>query len=624
MTELPIIEPDDTIADKGIAQDNRLSRRIIVHCLRVALFVLFLVLLRFAHRHTEFVDTDLDSNETVMAVVNAAMDEPVKIMPFSERLGTHLIVNQSGRSRGSVLQTSPTSDNIVGYSGPTNCLITLDMDNKIQSVAIINSGDTIEHVSAVAQDNTFFDSFRGLDIHSKHQWSQIDAVSGATLTSYSIIASVANRIGEVSGQEINVSSLKFKPKPKLKTIHAIFPDATQIEPGDRQQTWNVFNADEKLGFVLTTTPTADHLSGYQGPTATIAGFNIEEKLIGLFVDQTYENEPYASYLNDDASFLKHYQSLTLNELSVLDPTANGIEGVSGATMTSMSVAEGLPLAANVAIQSSTDSDGIVVNQQQFVRKQLSRTRLSYWADLLTIVLTLIGAAFSFTKLSQRKWFRLAFQIAVILFLGFLNGHMLSQALVVGWSTHAIPWTVAPGLVFLSLAALVIPIFSKQQTYCHHVCPFGAMQQLGRNRLDWKIPIPKTAARILEAIPFLLLLLVVVVACTGARFNLASVEPFDGFSFRIAGWATIAILIVGLLFSLVSPMAYCRFGCPTGALLNFLRFRADSDQFGLRDVAAIALAAVAICLFVFSSFERCAVVVNMSCWMLAVQLSFMHT
>ena len=63
-------------------------------------------------------------------------------------------------------------------------------------------------------------------------------------------------------------------------------------------------------------------------------------------------------------------------------------------------------------------------------------------------------------------------------------------------------------------------------------------------------------------------------------DLAAIEPFDGFEFRVAGWATIVIFVVGLLVSLVSPMAYCRFGCPTGAVLNFLRFRADSHRLGL--------------------------------------------
>jgi polyferredoxin len=180
---------------------------------------------------------------------------------------------------------------------------------------------------------------------------------------------------------------------------------------------------------------------------------------------------------------------------------------------------------------------------------------------------------------------------VIVMLGFTSGHMLSQASIAGWSAHSIPWRVAPGLVFLSLAAVLVPVVSKHQPYCQHICPFGAIQQLGRNRVKWKLQIPKPVGRLLEWIPFGLLAMVVLVAVSRSTFNLAGIEPFDGFGFRVAGWATIGVFVFGLLFSLVSSMAYCRFGCPTGAMLNFLRFRADSHRLGMRDLAAVTLAAI---------------------------------
>ncbi len=63
--------------------------------------------------------------------------------------------------------------------------------------------------------------------------------------------------------------------------------------------------------------------------------------------------------------------------------------------------------------------------------------------------------------------------------------------------------------------------------------------------------------------------------------------------RVAGWATVAIAIVGLAVSLVVPMAYCRFGCPTGAVLNYLRLQGAGDRFTRRDLAALALLGLAI-------------------------------
>ncbi|MCA9071915.1 MAG: hypothetical protein KDA84_23465, partial [Planctomycetaceae bacterium] len=71
-------------------------------------------------------------------------------------------------------------------------------------------------------------------------------------------------------------------------------------------------------------------------------------------------------------------------------------------------------------------------------------------------------------------------------------------------------------------------------------------------------------------------------------------------FRIAGTATIGIFVVGLVASLFVPMAYCRFGCPTGALLGYLRFHGQSDRFTRKDAAAIGLLAMALLMFASKS------------------------
>ena len=100
-------------------------------------------------------------------------------------------------------------------------------------------------------------------------------------------------------------------------------------------------------------------------------------------------------------------------------------------------------------------------------------------------------------------------------------------------------------------------------------------------------------RVLKLIPALLLLWCLVVAMAALPFSLVDIEPFDAYVFRIAGWATITVAVVGLAASLFVPMAYCRFGCPTGAMLNFLRYHARSDRWSRRDGIAAALVAIAM-------------------------------
>jgi len=216
-------------------------------------------------------------------------------------------------------------------------------------------------------------------------------------------------------------------------------------------------------------------------------------------------------------------------------------------------------------------------------------------DIGTAVVVVFGLALGFTKLRASRRVRIAFKFGLIVYLGFINGDMVSQALLVGWAQNGVAWRFAPGLVLLTAAALIAPVVSKRNVYCQQLCPFGAAQDLLKNRLPWKARLPKRLRLFLELIPALLLGWVVIATALHLSVNLAGIEPFDAFVWKVAGASAIAIAIVGLLASLFVPMAYCRFGCPTGALLNFLRFNNRSDQFGVKDGLAVALVAATVAL-----------------------------
>ena len=186
---------------------------------------------------------------------------------------------------------------------------------------------------------------------------------------------------------------------------------------------------------------------------------------------------------------------------------------------------------------------------------------------------------------------------LVMYLGLINGDILSQAMLAGWARHGIPWRSAPGLVLLSVAAVLIPITSRKNIYCHHICPHGAAQQLIRRSSKRRIRLPSRIVYILRHIPGLLLALCVILAMTSTTFSLIDFEPFDAWVFRVAGWATISIAVIGLFASFFIPMAYCRFGCPTGFLLNFLRLNAHSDRWGKTDWGAVILLAISFFIWI---------------------------
>ena len=157
-------------------------------------------------------------------------------------------------------------------------------------------------------------------------------------------------------------------------------------------------------------------------------------------------------------------------------------------------------------------------------------------------------------------------------------------------------------MLLTVAAFAIPVFTQKNVYCQQLCPHGEAQQLlariGRRPTLPHVRLPRRAVRALRIVPALLLVLVVAVAQHGGPVSLVDIEPFDAYVFWIAGWATITIALVGLTASLFVPMAYCRFGCPTGALIEYVRYRPAALRSTRGDWVALACVCIAVAVSVW--------------------------
>src|SRR5262249_19176593 len=158
-------------------------------------------------------------------------------------------------------------------------------------------------------------------------------------------------------------------------------------------------------------------------------------------------------------------------------------------------------------------------------------------------------------------------LVLVGYVGLVNHDLLSLALFSGWAANGLALKAAPGLVLLTAAAFLVPWSTRRQLYCHQVCPHGAAQQLLLLRRRWTPPAK--IAQALEHFPAVLLGFALFALLLGWPVDLAKLEPFDAWVWRAAGVVTLLIAVVGLTASLFIPQAYCRFGCPTGALLNFI-------------------------------------------------------
>ena len=87
----------------------------------------------------------------VLIVIQQVLPEAASI---SERSPTELanVVDVDGKELGFVVRTSPVTDHILGFSGPTNMLLVFDQQKTLVAAHVLSSRDTRDHVDKVLQD----------------------------------------------------------------------------------------------------------------------------------------------------------------------------------------------------------------------------------------------------------------------------------------------------------------------------------------------------------------------------------------------------------------------------------------------------------------------------------------
>lgn len=513
--------------------------------------------------------------------------------------GSAELLDADEQPRGQLLLTSPACDHILGFSGPTSLLLVF-RDDRLTDFRILSSRDTHEHVEQIRQDQKFTQALIGRPRRDLIDLRDVDAVSGATLSSYAILESIRLKVLQFEESSSGTTtfgaaglqppvSLRFPEPPRMDDVRILYPDATgvRLRAGSRMA-WEVLGPDGVLtGQLLRASPIADNVIGYQGPTDVLIAIDAERRVTGIAPGVSYDNEPYTGYIREDEYFRRYFRDQPLSTLVTLD--AERVEGVSGATMTSQAMARSLQLTAQAYVDEQRAERPMPSGREGSASRGVSVRRGSTvgFRELSTIGLTLGGLVLGLTRLRGRRRLRLVYQGLMIGWLGLINGDLVSQAFLLGWAQSGIPWRNALGLTCLTAAALIIPVTTGHNLYCSHICPHGAVQQLTRNWLKWRISIPFRISRYLRWIPGILLACIVGSASVGLRVSAVHFEPFDAWLWPVAGAISVAIALGGLLVSLFVPMAYCRFGCPTGTLLDYLS-RSGGRSFNRRDLLAVAL------------------------------------
>jgi len=151
--------------------------------------ILALSTLTFA-QCTNYKPTEKDLPITTLTELQTAFPKAAFVELTSE--ATYAVKNDKGKVNGTVLLSSPYSDNIKGFNGPTPLQIALDNDGKIIEVRVLSNNETPSFLKRVV-DAGFLESWNGLTVEEALN-KEVDAVSGATYSSNGIQRSLKARL----------------------------------------------------------------------------------------------------------------------------------------------------------------------------------------------------------------------------------------------------------------------------------------------------------------------------------------------------------------------------------------------------------------------------------------------
>ena len=139
---------------------------------------------------TSYTPTEKDLPITTLTELQTAFPK-AKYVELTDT-ATYAVKNDKGKVIGTVLLSSPYSDNVKGFNGPTPLQIALDENGKILEVRVLNNNETPSFLNKVVNAG-FLNSWNGLTVKEALD-KNVDAVSGATYSSNGIQQSLKARL----------------------------------------------------------------------------------------------------------------------------------------------------------------------------------------------------------------------------------------------------------------------------------------------------------------------------------------------------------------------------------------------------------------------------------------------
>ena len=310
-------------------------------------------------------------------------------------------------------------------------------------------------------------------------------------------------------------------------------------------------------FVVNTRVLAKDVQGYGGPVPLKIHIGKDGKLTAIEAEPNAESP---SFFDRAKELFSRWQGKTIDEAMAED-----VDAVSGATFSSKAIIRNVQRGLAYAKQ-----HGLADGGKGAQKESAERTVATGWTlgSIVALIAVLLGAVVPlFTNNRRLHLVQLVVNVVV---LGLWTGTFVSYTLFLrlfagGVSLSAIGTLAAPLLMLI--VALLYPLAGRSGHYCAHVCPFGSAQELAGKLSRRKLRITPRVLRVLTALRNLLWGVLMALLLTGTCTAWIDYELFTAFIYSSASVWVIVLAMLFLVLSVWVPRPYCRFVCPTGALMK---------------------------------------------------------
>lgn len=310
-------------------------------------------------------------------------------------------------------------------------------------------------------------------------------------------------------------------------------------------------------FVVNTRVLAKDVQGYGGPVPLKIHIDKDGRLTAIEAEPNAESP---SFFDRAKELFSRWQGKTIDEAMAED-----VDAVSGATFSSKAIIRNVQRGLAYAKQ-----HGLADGGKGAQKESAERTVATGWTlgSIVALIAVLLGAVVPlFTNNRRLHLVQLVVNVVV---LGLWTGTFVSYTLFLrlfagGVSLSAIGALAAPLLMLI--VALIYPLAGRSGHYCAHVCPFGSAQELAGKLSRRKLRITPRVLRVLTALRNLLWGVLMALLLTGTCSAWIDYELFTAFIYSSASVWVIVLAVLFLVLSVWVPRPYCRFVCPTGALMK---------------------------------------------------------